>query len=465
MRFLLANIGGAAILAAVSSLRSAEESSDFTYEAGLLIAGLLFYVHSYATRGKSKGKTPKAIRGNRSSTREPNALRELPTTRQAKTKTDLASRRQPRSTPSFDSVGWEAEISEFLRPVTPTHSTDVVLQALTQAVQTRIKSIVPEARVACFTSVNLVDNNDVGSLEADVTIELEPGTLAKRMEAFGLKKMSQRPKNDLQVLDRKCALAMPPEELAKMTLRMLTRELAHEGYFLYHHCSYKEQEPKVVLRVPASRGITGRDIFVAFTVNSSTPARMATLCKQLGIFDHKTFELGILARRWARDRGIAYAAKGHLSPYTWTCLVGFYLQQRCCDDVEKPTFGLMMGEVCCCGGDVRDTIDPIADLFCGFLRFYANFDWCAGVISLRLGRRIAWVESSLAQPVGGVSLGIEDPFEPTRNLAETITLAGFDRLRDELARVRGFLETGCEGRPCIGLKELLEPWAAPKDAP
>jgi len=462
MRFLLANVGGAAILAVVSSRRSGEDSPDFTYEIGLLIVGVLFYLHSVSTRAKSKGQAPKTAHDNRSSAREPNA-KERQTLRQAKTKTDLASRRHPRSTPSFNSVGWEAEIDEFLRQVTPTGSTDIVLQALAQAVQTRIKSIVPEARVACFTSLNLVGNNDVGSLEADITIQLEPGTLAERMEAFGQWKMSQRPKNDWQVSERKSALGMSPDDLAKMTLRMLTRELAYEGYFLYHHCSYKEREPKVVLRVPAARGISTRDIFVGFTVNSQMPARMAALGTQLTHFDHKAFELALLARRWARDRGIAYAAKGHLSPYAWTCLVGFFLQQRCCDDVEKPIFG-PGGATHASGGNVHDPTGPIGELFWDFLRFYVDFDWSAGVISLRLGRQIAWPDSSLGQPTDTAAVAIEDPVEPTRNVAETMTPAGFERLRDELARVRGFLEADCEDRRCTGLKKLLEAWMPPKDA-
>ena len=37
-------------------------------------------------------------------------------------------------------------------------------------------------------------------------------------------------------------------------------------------------------------------------------------------------ELILLVRRWAKDRGVSHAAKGHLSPYGWMLLAIFYLQ-------------------------------------------------------------------------------------------------------------------------------------------
>ena len=37
-------------------------------------------------------------------------------------------------------------------------------------------------------------------------------------------------------------------------------------------------------------------------------------------------ELILVIRRWAKDRGISHAAKGHLSPYAWMLLAVYYLQ-------------------------------------------------------------------------------------------------------------------------------------------
>ena len=109
----------------------------------------------------------------------------------------------------------------------------------------------------------------------------------------------------------------------------------------------------------------------------------------------------------------------------------------------------------------------VGDMFKDFLRFYADFDWNAGVISLRLGRQVAWSDSSLGHSVvDGCVLGIEDPFEPTRNIAETITSAGFKQLLEELARARDVMGMACQSdasRYCVGSKHLLEGWIPPKE--
>lgn len=440
VRFLLANIGGAVILGTVTSLRSSGDAFDYSYEVVLLLLGLLVYFQLHAQKPKSKAKALKVTRERRPSPRERPEKRE---------ECAPERKRQPRQTPSFNAVGWEAEIGEFLQQVSLTSSSETVLQALVQATREGVQHIVPEAKITAFTSVSLVNNCDIGTLEAAISIELEPALLAERMEAFGMKKMSQRPKNDLQVMDRKSAIGMPSDDLAKLTLRMLTRDLSRGSFFLYHHCAYKEREPKVVLKVPAFRGISDRDIFVTFTVNSPTPVRAAKFDQQLELFDHKARDLCLLVRRWARDRGIAYAPKGHLQPYAWTCLVGYYLQRRYGDFWNH--------EARARGNEAEETAGT---MFKEFLGFYANFDWRAGVISLRLGRQVVGPESPLGGLDGGV-VSIEDPFEPARNVAETMTSLGFQRLLEEFTRARNIL--GMDNEGSVRLKDLLEAWNPPKE--
>merc|ERR1711988_901513 len=108
--------------------------------------GLFVYFQMHPQKQKTKVKAPKAYREHRSS---PRGLGERPeTTREER-------RRQPRKTATFNSVGWEAEIEEFLQQVSPTSSSDAMLQALVQVTKRDVLPIVPEARITAFSNVNL----------------------------------------------------------------------------------------------------------------------------------------------------------------------------------------------------------------------------------------------------------------------------------------------------------------------
>merc|ERR1711862_1091594 len=54
----------------------------------------------------------------------------------------------------------------------------------------------------------------------------------------------------------------------------------------------------------------------------------AALLTECGQLEPRARELILLVKRWAKDRGICHAAKGHLSPYSWTLLCIFFLQVR-----------------------------------------------------------------------------------------------------------------------------------------
>merc|ERR1719277_329345 len=47
---------------------------------------------------------------------------------------------------------------------------------------------------------------------------------------------------------------------------------------------------------------------------------------ECGRIDPRTKALILLVKRWAKDRGVCHAAKGHLSPYAWTLMVIYFLQ-------------------------------------------------------------------------------------------------------------------------------------------
>ena len=62
------------------------------------------------------------------------------------------------------------------------------------------------------------------------------------------------------------------------------------------------------------------------SVNALTPGRCSMLFEATKSLNPAAAELILLARRWAKDRGISHAAKGHLSPYAWMLLAIYYLQ-------------------------------------------------------------------------------------------------------------------------------------------
>jgi hypothetical protein len=368
--------------------------------------------------------------------------------------------RQPRQTVSFLAGGWDAEVAELLSRIVPTPTCEHVASQLEGPARDCVRAIIPEAEVSCWPNVRLNGNTDVGSLEADVVLTVSPETLAQRLEAYSMGKLQEESSRGKTI--PQSVLNLAPSDLALKALRILTKLLVKgpqgdEGFFLYHHCSYRGDEPKVVLRVPAKRGLSDRDIFVSIFVNCRTPCHSAGLMDLCRRHDRRAAELALLARRWARDRGISFAAKGHLPPYAWTVLSAFFLQRHTTEHASGapilPRFGS-------CGQEPSDDkkIDgalsttekeeSVASLFVSFLRFYGRgFDWGKGTISVLSGCH------EVRRGHSDVLISIEDPFDSGRDLAASLSEVGLARLFEEFLRANTLLDN-----PGTGLKELLDPW-------
>merc|ERR1711920_1007413 len=85
---------------------------------------------------------------------------------------------------------------------------------------------------------------------------------------------------------------------------------------------FKGQEPKVTLIAE----MNGKAIPIDFSVNTTTPLHNAALLTECGQIEPRAKQLILFVRRWAKDRGVSHAAKGHLSPYAWSLLVIYFLQ-------------------------------------------------------------------------------------------------------------------------------------------
>jgi hypothetical protein len=295
-------------------------------------------------------------------------------------------------------------------------------------------------------------------------------------------------------------------KVQKSAIRACTDRLVSAGGFKFRRSAFRGQEPKVTLLAPASftspfaaTHLAARreeqdansdkaGVPVDLSVNTMTSIHSDAVLQACTRLDARAKALVVLVRRWARDRGICLAAKGHLSPYAWSLLTAFFLQVTlegdlpmlpCLEGVQVGKSGAIIQpaqpqtgvpewtpKVGLTSSRSRVAEKSIGTLFAEFVNFYHNdFNWRSEAVSIRAGRRAApdmamqlhIIVSSTGVPEQ-VGPHIQDPFEPRSNLGTSMTVEGFTRMREELARAVEIL-----GRqsPEPSLEELLEPWVVP----
>jgi len=391
--------------------------------------------------------------------------------------------------------GWDLEVNELLTQISPTHEGDKVVQQLAQLIRRVLSQTIPEVEVLGFASGDLVRGTAFGVAvpEVDVIVSVRPSVLAARLQG----RLAPRSGASAAQLDVR--------KLQKSAIRARTDRLVSGGGFKFRRSAFRGSEPKVTLLAPASLGIYSEAIPIDFSVNSTTPLYNAALFTECGQIEARAKSLILLVKRWAKDRGVCHAAKGHLSPYSWTLLTIFFLQVGVPDEGPllpalegfRLSSGLagqpaMLGGSSVVGGGSDTAAPPMAapgsspaastdgtkeprpepvrgpqksvgELFKVFAQFYGStFDWRNEAISVRLGRRgpphlglplHIVLRDDAATEVGP---SIEDPFDQRRNLGECTTAASLTRLREELTRAAELCERGAP------LAKLLEPWVPPE---
>mmetsp|Transcript_124915 Transcript_124915/g.249427 ORF Transcript_124915/g.249427 Transcript_124915/m.249427 type:complete len:589 (+) Transcript_124915:123-1889(+) len=390
---------------------------------------------------------------------------------------------------------WDLEVNELLTQISPTPEGDKVVQQLAQLIRRVLSQTIPEVEVLGFASGDLVRGAAFGVAvpEVDVIVSVRPSVLAARLQG----RLAPRSGASAAQLDVR--------KLQKSAIRACTDRLVSGGGFKFRRSAFRGSEPKVTLLAPASLGIYSEAIPIDFSVNSTTPLYNAALFTECGQIEARAKSLILLVKRWAKDRGVCHAAKGHLSPYSWTLLTIFFLQVGVPDEGPllpalegfRLSSGLagqpaMLGgsSVVGGGGDASapaaadagsspaaatdGTEEPrpksvdgpqksVGELFKDFAHFYGStFDWRNEAISVRLGRRgpphlglplhIVLRDDSATE----VGPNIEDPFDQRRNLGECTTSASLTRLHEELTRAADLCERGAP------LAKLLEPWVPPE---
>lgn len=374
--------------------------------------------------------------------------------------------------PTFQSTGWEAEVQELLVQITPTAEVEKIVDQLAQVTRRTIENIIPQVEVVGFASGNLNFGKAFGVAvpEVDIVATVSPQVLFRCLHG----KTGKSPAT-FEDLD--------PAKLQKSAIRACTDRLVAAGGFKFRRSAFRGQEPKVTLLAPASIGLSAEAIPIDFSINVVTPFYNAALLTECGKMDSRAKELILLVKRWAKDRGICHAAKGHLSPYIWGILSMYFLQHGV--DEEGPVlpgfdhFEVSAGLAACsspcetgvglakklASQDARSK-KSVGMLFKEFVHFFqADFDWKNEAVSIRAGQRapptsslpLHIIRDGAAEP--HVGLSIEDPFQATKNLGDGMNAMSFARLKEELARAETLLVKG------VSLSELLEPWSPPDSEP
>jgi len=359
--------------------------------------------------------------------------------------------------PTFQCQEWSEQVVELLGQIAPTAEDEQIVARLARRVEDSLKAIIPEVEVVGFASGSLGRNKAFGVAvpEVDVVANVNPAALVRRL---GSKTGNNH------------TIANDEHKLRKMSIRACTDRLVAAGGFKFRRSAFRGDEPKVTLLAPASFGLTADAIPIDFSVNAAVPLYNAALLTECGQMDPRARELILLVKRWAKDRGVCHAAKGHLSPYTWGLLSIFFLQVT--DEGPylpklsdfKLASGLMKNPVV----NNPTTWTPSSseassgDLFKKFMTFYSSeFDWRTEAVSIRAGKR---QKPGLNLPIHvvlhangkttEVGPSIEDPFDDAKNLGNVINAASLVRLREELHRANSLCTTS-------SLAGLLEPWAPP----
>jgi len=374
---------------------------------------------------------------------------------------------QPIVAPTFHSDGWEGEIQELLLQITPTTEAERIVNQLARVIQQTMQSVIPEIEVHGFANGNLTFGRAFGVAvpEVDIVANISPQVLFNRLHGRSSHSTPAQ-------LDEK--------KLQKSAIRACTDRLVASGGFKFRRSAFRGSEPKVTLLAPASLGLFAESIAIDFSVNVVTPLYNAALLTECGKMDARAKELILLVRRWAKDRGICHAVKGHLSPYMWGLLTIYFLQVG--ESEESPLLPpleqfelaaeLIQGKRRTGTAQTKwksqqttgEKKSP-AVLFKEFVHFYeSQFDWHNEAVSICASRRsppslelpihIIAGEGSKTSEVGP---SIEDPFNKSQNLGDHMTAASLGRLKEELARAEALCLRAAS------LTELLEPWV-PADA-
>lgn len=363
----------------------------------------------------------------------------------------------PVQAPTFQSSGWTAEVEELLGQIAPSPQSQAALAALAAAAQRTVRGLFPRAEVSAFAVGNPLSGTAFGVAVPEADLVVSVGLSAGEG--------SDDPASELR-------------RMQKSAIRSCTDRLVKSAAFKFRRSAFRGSDPKVTLM--ATLGPQS-SIPVNVFVNSVAPLHCAAIMAECSFIEPRATGLTLMVRRWAKDRGLSHAVKGHLSPYCWTLLAIYYLQAGQSKEAPGPLLPPLddfaksldqeggapanippaLARAAArrpppyCGAGAGAAAAPcVGELFHGFVHFYLeDFDWCRDEVSVRRGQRRAAPPSLLQEEA---RLRIEDPFDAACDLAAASPPESMGRIREELRRAVRLQQRGAS------LSELLEPWAPPE---
>jgi len=363
---------------------------------------------------------------------------------------------QPVAAPTFSAHDFDTQVQECVKQISPSAEGDKVVQDIAAAVKKALEAFIPGAEVMGFASADVMRGTAFGVAipEVEIILNASPGMLAERLANRKLRPYPHAAKLDAY-------------KLQKAAVRSCTDDLAAGG-FKFRRSAFKCVEPKVTL---LAVGFGDKAIPIDFLVNAVTPLYNAALLTECGQIDARAKELIYLVRRWAKNRAISHASKGHLSPYAWSLLAIYFMQvSRTHGEAILPGLKAFKQkhaqETSAVPEQLSNSAASVAELFKGFVDFYrSTFDWRSEAVSVRIAERKAPHGSFpinvilLENGTTGVAPSIENPFEPKRNLSSTMTGVSLTRLHEEIKRCSELCSTGAS------LSDIIEPWVPPEREP
>mmetsp|Transcript_1052 Transcript_1052/g.1845 ORF Transcript_1052/g.1845 Transcript_1052/m.1845 type:complete len:480 (+) Transcript_1052:124-1563(+) len=359
--------------------------------------------------------------------------------------------------PKFKGESLEDEVQELIAQIMPTAASQRGVDRLAEAIRVMLASSLPEVEVTGFASSDLSRGraNGVAVPDVDIVIQLRPDRVASK-------------------LPKGAGPAMAPRMLQKWALRICADRLVSGG-FKFRRSGFRGNEPKMTLLVPSELKIFETAVPIDISVNAATPLHSAALVSECGNLNPQSKELILLIRRWAKDRGICHAPKGHLSPYVWSLLVVYYLQVAQKDPLLPPVAEFQAIKDLLPTGAAKTAQAwhckaselTAAELLKGFMQFYNSFPWKSEAVCVLRGSKgpmplslpIHIIEHEDGPKTTECGPNIEDPFAPKKNLGSGMTWWSWLRMKEELARANTLLEQD------TSLSTLLAPWSpGPEEA-
>lgn len=212
--------------------------------------------------------------------------------------------------------------------------------------------------------------------------------------------------------------AKPPQQPAVQTLKEQLVPLFRE------RSDFSVSEMVDCARVPILKLSFERCLEVDLSCHNTRPLQNTQLLSAYASIDPRVRDLGIAVKLWAKASGVCGAPDCHLSSYSWTLMVIYFLQVD--PKVQLPLLPVQADEP----SELAERVEAaraawssctlcLAQLLTRFFCFYSQeFYWGSEVVSLRFGNRLD-VRETLFEALKGrhhARLHVEDPFQLHRNL-------------------------------------------------